>query len=339
MSKLLRFDNWLSVPDTAAHLAYVLGEPVSITRLYRLVSEGHIVLSLNLLNGATVRRGAEISFSETVWCAVPSIEPNQQLPTLICDGFESMACKALRGIEAMPTSLAKAYSEAKPGYLIMSRDLEIPGDRWYRMDGEVSKVDGVWDLLPYGGGQIDLERLYQSATDGVELNLINLDGVYATSPDKRMIVNFQEEFGAGLGEFYPADSILDTVALVVRKENIEAFIESALEEPEEISAIASNYKCDGLPISMLKLHAWPIVDGNAETVINALNRNSSWVREAIVGLNPKMINPAMLAYLLQSPSKDCRVTVRGNRVRLNRHLQDNFPEYVDAYEGLLELAQ
>ena len=58
MAELLyRFREWLTVPDAASHLSIAVGEQVTTADVLRLGLDGHLKLSINLVNGASAQFG------------------------------------------------------------------------------------------------------------------------------------------------------------------------------------------------------------------------------------------------------------------------------------------
>ena len=56
MSKLLKLKSWLSLEEGAKTISTLLGESVDISDLYRFALDGHINLSINLINPTPVRK-------------------------------------------------------------------------------------------------------------------------------------------------------------------------------------------------------------------------------------------------------------------------------------------
>lgn len=53
-SKLFKLKEWLTVPEAAKHLSVMLGENVCESDVFRLAMDGHLILSVNFLNGTDV---------------------------------------------------------------------------------------------------------------------------------------------------------------------------------------------------------------------------------------------------------------------------------------------
>jgi hypothetical protein len=56
MSKLFNLKNWLTIEDTARHLSLVFDEPVKDYDVLRLGLDGHLKLSINIVNGAAAKK-------------------------------------------------------------------------------------------------------------------------------------------------------------------------------------------------------------------------------------------------------------------------------------------
>ena len=69
MKKIYKLREWLTTDETAGHLSMVLGEEVSVADILRLALDGHLTLSINLVNHARARLGRVVPFKD-----VPLIE-------------------------------------------------------------------------------------------------------------------------------------------------------------------------------------------------------------------------------------------------------------------------
>jgi hypothetical protein len=61
VKKLLKLKEWLTVPDAARHLSILFGEEVSEADVLRLALDGHLTLSVNLVNHTACRCGPILS--------------------------------------------------------------------------------------------------------------------------------------------------------------------------------------------------------------------------------------------------------------------------------------
>jgi len=56
MSKLFKLKKWLTIEDTAKHLTSIFDEPVKDYDVLRFALDGHLEISVNLVNHATARK-------------------------------------------------------------------------------------------------------------------------------------------------------------------------------------------------------------------------------------------------------------------------------------------
>ncbi|SFU32451.1 hypothetical protein SAMN05216417_101233 [Nitrosospira multiformis] len=67
MSKLLKLKKWLTISDAVRYLEIVLGEEISEADVLRFALDGHLTLSVDLVNHAKVKYGKIHSWEETEW--------------------------------------------------------------------------------------------------------------------------------------------------------------------------------------------------------------------------------------------------------------------------------
>lgn len=151
MEKLLKFREWLTVPEAAQHLSIVCGEEVTESTILRLALDRHLTLSVNLVNRTYVTGGEVVGLDDVEWGEF-SIEM----------------------LESLPHLLEKAGG--KP--LMYMRSLYIDEGRYLNLKKTVTSVGGVWDLPMIGAERLDIEHLYQQMTNGPSVTLTNLEGAF-----------------------------------------------------------------------------------------------------------------------------------------------------------------
>ena len=62
----------------------------------------------------------------------------------------------------------------------------IDGERFLNLHEEVVTIEGVYDLPMIGGERLDIEHAYQSLTNGPDVTLECLEGVFVGRPDGTM---------------------------------------------------------------------------------------------------------------------------------------------------------
>lgn len=144
MSKLFKLKEWLTLDEAAQHLAVVLGESVLEKDIYRLALDGHLQLSINIINGTQVHKGKYIDPENVKWREF-SFPSAREKPVQIPDS------------------------------------LHMGGKLFLKLEEKVKSVDGVWDLVMWGGALLDVEHQYQQLIGGPEVTLISIDGTFIES--------------------------------------------------------------------------------------------------------------------------------------------------------------
>ena len=208
MSKLFKLKKWLTVPDAAKHLAIVFGEEVTEADVLRFGIDGHLKLSVHLVNGAYVRPCFPVKIEEIEWDEMSLLDGKQ--------------------IIKIP----------KGGRIWQDHQ------GCFQVKRHVSALDGdVWDLPMNGGERVDVEYKYQQLTDGPEITTITLEGVLVASTNGDLH-EIQSYFGSNENfkksdlkkpffhpdNFHPAGALPDDSVFVVRIAALTEFIQSVNEE-------------------------------------------------------------------------------------------------------------
>jgi hypothetical protein len=161
MRKIYRLREWLTLDEAAGHLSVVLGESVSVADIYRLALDGHLTLSVNLVNHAEAQFGVVTPFKDAPIVELP-------LPT---------ACGAPGDVSRMPM-----------GMLIEDAEEITDETEFVCFSDKVEYIDGVWDLSMRGAERIDIEHAFQQLTGGPPVELINTDGTFLVEPGGKWVV-------------------------------------------------------------------------------------------------------------------------------------------------------
>jgi hypothetical protein len=173
MSKLLKLKQWLTLPDAARHLSIMFGEEVSEADVLQLGIDGHLRLSVNLVNHATARRAHVVPLNEAkmyVFAANPSA-----LPAIVAKGVRF-------------GEVATLSDEIQQGLKDGSFTLTPMGDvldpsRVIECESAVTTLVGVWDLPMIAGEALDVSHALHWRIGGPEVTLTCLDGAFAGSLD------------------------------------------------------------------------------------------------------------------------------------------------------------
>ena len=221
MGTLFRFKQWVTVPEAAGFISGIVKDPVHQADVIRLAIDGHLTLSVNLVNGARARLGRVVPFSELRREDVP-----------------------IPGREDEVMTIHNGH--------ILDRNVNVIAEDtpFVRFDDEVTHIGGVWDLPMMASERIDAEHLFQQLTDGPEVTWVGLTGVFLRKEDG-IWANLQDRFPDEVSEsadgkkktkkggFYPASHLPDDAVFVVRTAAIEAFqalYESTLSGPKPVLA-------------------------------------------------------------------------------------------------------
>lgn len=161
MNKLFKLREWLTLDETAAHISNVLGEPVTVSDLYRLALDGHLTLSVDFVNHAFARKGK--------WVKTEDIE-----------------------FVLKENDFFTGEKLAIPYRYPLNHEIKAYDDDWIALEDSVVTIDGIWDLTMVGAEKMDIENDYQQLISGVEVTLIYLEGMFLQQGD--VVCQLQESF-------------------------------------------------------------------------------------------------------------------------------------------------
>lgn len=213
MSKLLRFKEWVTVPEAAKRLSTVFEEEVAEADVLRLALDGHLKLSVNLINHCEAKGGRVVS---------------------ICEA-------------------RKAQSLDDPERFVVL-GIPLSAEKIFELHEGIISLQGVWDLPMIGGEKLDIENRYQLLTGGVQVTLMDINGVFLGSQDNGLFQVQADWADSGsrtdLAEgkswhdperYYPDCKLPYDSVLVVRTDALREF-EQSIKDVEKITEkpIASN---------------------------------------------------------------------------------------------------
>lgn len=166
MGSLFQLKAWLSLEDAAKHLSIVFGENVTEIDVLRLGLDRHLKISVNIINGTTVRKGTVVDFENVIWGEFP--------------------------IE-MSSAIKNIPEEAIGKPITYMKSLNIDNERFLNLSNEIVNVSGVWDLPLIGGERLDLEHRIYMTTDGIEVTSMNLEGAFI-SRGETIICQLQDDY-------------------------------------------------------------------------------------------------------------------------------------------------
>lgn len=256
MSKLFKLKRWLTLDEAAEHLAKLLQEPVSVPDLLRLALDGHLVLSVNIINGASANYGRKVSLDQARLTLFPrpkkkddydlTADQKQLLKTYPRDGTRE---------EQHVWLLTHREISDHPDILIFPVGDRVGPDEIIEWDdSKVSSIRDLWDIPLSGGGRLDLEHMLQSLVGGPAVTLTCLDGAYVVSTDGETYARILEHFEDNpylpeddkdpvvraqkypYGDprsYYPRGGLPDDASIVVRPQALTRFLAGLAEGADE----------------------------------------------------------------------------------------------------------
>jgi len=111
-------------------------------------------------------------------------------------------------------SYGKKEKEINGG--LFRKKINIDNDRYLNLEGAVTIIQGVWDLAMVGNERLDVEKKYQTLTNGPKVTLIGFDGAFVTDEN---------------GEIY---QLQDSLAQMHITNSIQNQVNIEEEKPEEL---------------------------------------------------------------------------------------------------------
>lgn len=218
MSKLFKLKMWLTVPDAARHLSIAFGEEVSESDVLRFCLDGHLKLSVQLVNGGYACRRKPVDLADIQFDRVSNLDGS--------------------------------------GYIELPRNGSIRSDELgvFQVSREVTELEAaVWDLPLVAGERLDVEHRYQMLTGGPEVSTVYLDGALVQSTNGTLF-ELQEHFSDNkhfdkknlkkpylhADNFYPAGGLPQDSVLVVRTEALREFEQSLKDSPVSSARVSDN---------------------------------------------------------------------------------------------------
>jgi hypothetical protein len=205
MSKLSTLKEWFTISDAAKHLTKKLDEEVNEADVLKLGIDRHLTLSVYFVN--------------STYGAIGRIEEQSERRRILHEIFEELRPLELTEIEMMDKRMTLLRERA----------------------GEAEKVnivqlEGVWDLSMIGGEVLDVEHAQMQLIGGPDVTSVCIDGSFVQNLDG-IIYELKTRFDEksvrkqrGIpghkreDEFHPAGGLPEDSVLVVRPDELNAFV-------------------------------------------------------------------------------------------------------------------
>lgn len=243
MSKLLKLKRWLTLDEAANHIATVISEPVTASDLLRMALDGHITLSLNIVNSVSVNLGKAVPLSESPWRVLPAIGVSKEKLAPIVDYPDDDDPAGQRAW------LANNASRFESGELIAFPRGGTSDEKFsYIFEKPIGVVSGLWDLPLIGSERLDVMQLLQTYLDGPDVTGDYIHGTFLRGVDGVTYARIMEHFsnneyckdGADREKYpysdpesyYPAGALPNDAQIVMRTQVVTDFIARLLDEAE-----------------------------------------------------------------------------------------------------------
>ncbi len=254
MSKLLELKKWLTVPEAAERLSTIFKDKVTEADVFRLALDGHLVLSINLVNGAHANLGRLIDEANVEWKEVTTWSGGTiRLPMGVFDIGEgrfvelnSQEITTIWGVWDLPRwdGLLNFAQDIEAKYQAMVGGPEIKYD--VLMEPYLEQPDGTWCRLMVHRREISVEdwKLTEAFLEAVPKMIRASDEYLKQHPEVRddahnADIDFFRTLVADRGskhrramEFVERDSLPDDAMFVIRTEALRDF-EQRLADQEE----------------------------------------------------------------------------------------------------------
>lgn len=169
-SKLLRFKEWLTVPEAAKHLSAICEEEVSEADVLRLALDGHLKLSVNFVNHTYAKRGNVVPYREARRRHYPTILDEKDMSdffgkNMAANSVELEKKLSDEELNQRLAALSKCFDIPLEDILHRSDEGIVEGiyigkGRVLEFENEhVRSIPGVWDLPMIGAEQLDVEHI------------------------------------------------------------------------------------------------------------------------------------------------------------------------------------
>lgn len=233
MSRIFKLKKWLTLADGARYLTAALNEPISVSDIYQLALDGHLILSAHFVNHTQAYPGRRIGLGEAKIMLLPDAQAPlaEELKALM----GSYPTEGSRSEQHEWLSANRAVSDSPSVHLCLKGD-RISEHDVIDWEDRVVSIDGLWDIPDFGGGRLDLEHQLQSLVGGPEITLTCLDGTVVISPDGARFAKLLDRFDTdSAGEkysygdprsYYPRAGLPEDAPVVIRSESITSFLDA-----------------------------------------------------------------------------------------------------------------
>lgn len=221
MGRLFTLKQWLTLPQTAQHLAMIFDEQVTEADVFQLALDRKLRISICFVNHAKARMGNVVRYTEA------------ELKRAMESGFlpEDLAWEIWSDGKMQPLD-SNLPAEKIRKSLILLTSIPLGEDRYLTLQDSTMPIREVWDLAMIGNECINMQQELQKRTDGHDVTIKCHDGVFLENT-KGEIVQLVEKDDNEDGQHplvkpRPATSLPKDGVLVVRTAVLQEFERSLL---------------------------------------------------------------------------------------------------------------
>lgn len=224
-SKLFKLRAWLTIDQAAIQLSALLDEAVSKSDIYQFALDKKITISILFPNRAKACIGKIVNYD---------LIEKEQVPSIDGDGSVEL-CKAIR----IDSLFDEGEYDFTPSLLL---------------EDEVKEITGMWDLVMWGAGKLDIEHALLQEVGDLDSKLANIDGAFVRNGD--VWASLQTEFTQAnvRGKYYPAGGIGDSDHVLAIKPTALMDFASLLNEEQKIPKGRPSKLSDDQVLEIKKLH-------------------------------------------------------------------------------------
>ncbi|WP_280562596.1 hypothetical protein [Chromohalobacter sp. 48-RD10] len=252
-SKLYSLKEWLTLEDAASHLTSVLSETVTVADILQLAIQDHIKLSVNLIAAAEANKGTVHDITEARVMLHPAGTPLSWLrgdepANSLEEKLRAVGVVRIRDIPSLDEEIRSAVADQSVHAVHLGE--AVSETEVVEFEKEIQTVSGIYDLPMLSAEKSLIEEMYYPKVGGPDIDPWNLEGVWlerdghiyrlcdrsATQADydacgtENSIAEWNKRY-RDPSRWFPTDRLPAESTIILRRENLDAFIES-LEEPE-----------------------------------------------------------------------------------------------------------
>ncbi|MDR7192696.1 hypothetical protein [Luteimonas terrae] len=243
VSALHKLRSWMTVEDVAESLTALAGEPVKVADILALALDGHVVLSVNIVNGQSAKLGAIVDKGSASYrlVALPGRDPSIPLPDV--SGFPE------EGDRRQQEAWCEANEQNLEGIALIPKAQFIGESGWYEFPRKISTIRGLWDLTMEGAERLDVQHALNFETGAGDVTDVNLEGVLLKDPNSDTVAWLHTHFSENEfckdrddrkkypygqeSSYFPSGGIPEEFALVVRSAEFSKLCGLVASVPDE----------------------------------------------------------------------------------------------------------